>query len=179
MSDVPQDPAEEFETPPTPVPPEKAVSQLDRLKERRRKAREDREPLELDIPGYGGELVAKYRVLDYDELEKLEEKGLKMARAQEGEVKMKITIDTIAKACVGIFLREGDNLRPLNEVDSKFGDEPVCYDERLAGAVGVDHGRKVRTLIREMFPTDLSIFSHLDRISNWMEGVNDADDQDF
>jgi hypothetical protein len=181
MPDPTIDPAgaKEFETPPTPAPAAKAVSQLDRLKERRRRAREEREPLDLDIPGYGGELVARYRVLSFEEMEKLQDRGGKMARAADIEVELKITMDTIAAACVGIFLREDGKLRPLNEVDAKFGDEPVRYDERLAEAVGVDSEGKVRILIRRMFPTELSIIGHLQRVSNWMSGVNDADDEDF
>lgn len=171
--------AEEFETPRTPAPAAKAVSPLDRLKERRRKAQEERDPLDLDIPGYGGELVARYRVLSFEEMEKLQERGGKMAQVADKEAELKITMDTIAAACVGIFLREDDKLRPLNEVDAKFGDEPVRYDERLAEAVGVDSEGKVRVLIRRMFPTELSILAHLQRISNWMEGVNDVDDRDF
>jgi hypothetical protein len=175
-------------TPPEHPAPKEAIStaakpvesQLDRLKKRRREARENREPLDLPIPGYGDELVARYRVLDYDELRKLETRGAKMAQAGDTEAGLKVTMDTIAQACVGIFLRQDDgSIKALNECVSEFGDEPIRYDERLAETVGVDAEGKVRVVIRRVFPTDLAILGHLAQISNWMEGVNDTDDQDF
>lgn len=176
-------------TPPEANPPKEAIStgpkpaqqsQLERLKKRRREARENREPLDLPIPGYGDELVARYRVLDYDELQKLERRGSKMAQAGDTEAGLKVTMDTIAQACIGIFLRQDDgSLKPLNECVTEFGDEPVRYDARLAETVGVDAEGKVRVVIRRVFPTDLSIIGHLAQISNWMEGVNDTDDEGF
>jgi hypothetical protein len=156
------------------------TSRLERLRERRRAAREDRDPLDLPIPGYGDELIARYRVLDYDELQKLQKRGGEMARSGDKEAGLKVTIDTIAQACVGIFLAEEDgSLRPLNEVDPSYGDEPVRYDERLAEVVGIDAEGKVRILIRRAFPSDLSIIAHLERIDSWMSSTNDADDAGF
>jgi hypothetical protein len=160
--------------------PKKPATQLDRLKERRRKLAEDRPPLDLAIPGYGDELVARYRVLDFDEMQKLRERGGKMAQAQDREAELKVTMDTIAAACVGIFCRQEDGtLKPLNEIAPEFGDEPVRYDSRLAEAVGVDSEGKVRVLILQMFPTELSIIGHLGQIDAWMSGLNEADDSDF
>ncbi len=175
---VPEHPAPEEAISTGAKPGEK--SQLDRLKKRMRSAREDREPLELPIPGSGDELVAKYRVLDYEELQRLEKRGAKMAQSGDTQAGLNITMDTIAQACVGIFLAQEDgSLKPLNEVDPSYGDEPVRYDERFAEVAGVDAEGKVRVLIRRAFPTDLSIIAHLARISNWMESTNDADDEGF
>jgi hypothetical protein len=160
--------------------PKPDTSRLERLRERRRAAREDREPLDLPIPGYADELVARYRILDYEELQKLQKRGGEMARSGDKEAGLKVTIDTISQACVGIFLAEEDgSLRPLNEVDPDYGDEPVRYDERFAEVVDIDAEGKVRVLIRRAFPSDLSIIAHLERISNWMESTNDADDEGF
>jgi len=170
---------------PIETPPARPTSQLERLKQRRRKLAEERRPLDLAIPGWEdiegwGTLVGRYRVLDYEELEQLKKRGMKMARTQDPETELKITIDTIAAACVGIFCRqENGTMKPLNETDPAFGDEPVRYDERLADAIGADAEGKVRTLIRQMFPTELSIFGHLERIDGWMSGINQGDDEDF
>ena len=156
------------------------VSRLERLRERRRAAREDRAPLDLPIPGYGDELIARYRVLDYGELQKLQKRGGDMARSGDKEAQLKVTMDTIAQACVGVFLAEEDgSLRPLNEVDPDYGDDPVRYDERFAEVVQVDAEGKVRTLIREAFPSDLAILAHLERLDSWMSSTNDADDEGF
>jgi hypothetical protein len=173
--------------PPEHTTPEEAIStgakpdasRLERLRERRRAAREDRAPLDLPIPGYGDELIARYRVLDYEELQKFQKRGGEMARSGDKEAGLKVTIDTIAQACVGIFLAEEGGLRPLNEVDPGYGDDPVRYDERFAEVVAVDAEGKVRTLIRKAFPSDLAIIAHLERIDNWMSSSNEADDAGF
>ena len=158
----------------------KPSNQLERLKEHRRRLNEEREPLDLAIPGYSDELVARYRVLDYDEMDKLRRRGGRMAQAQDREAELKVTMNTIAAACVGIFVRQEDGtLAPLNEQAPEFGEEPVRYDGRLASALGVDSEGKVRTLIRRMFPTELSIIGHLERIDAWMSGVSEDDDGDF
>jgi hypothetical protein len=164
---------------PTPQGAKPAETQLDRLKERRRKVRETRDPLQLEIPEYGGELVAAYRVLGWEEMTKLREKGNQMAAANDPEAELKVTMSTIAAACVGFYVRQDDgDLKPLNETVESFGDEPVRYDSRLAEALGIDTDR-VWVVIREMFPTDLSIISHLAEISRWMESSRSEDDADF
>src|SRR4051812_42606756 len=76
-----------------------AANRLDRLKEKRRKVNEKREPLKLQIPEYGDELVAAYRVLEFEELKKLNDKGREMAAANDPRAELKITCDTIAAAC--------------------------------------------------------------------------------
>jgi hypothetical protein len=166
-----------------PAPPKgKPSNQFERLKELRRKMGEERPPLELAIPGYNDELVARYRVLDYDEMERLQRRGGKMAQAQDREAQLKVTMDSIAAACVGMFVRQEDGaLKPMNECpsDLDLGDEPIRYDERLAKVLGIDSQGKVRVLIREMFPTELSIIGHLERIDAWMSGVSESDDEDF
>lgn len=165
---------------PRPAPSAKpdAASPLDQLKERRRKLQEERDPLMLDIPGYGGRLVAGYKVLDWEVIKGIRDKGADMARANDQNAELKVTIDTIAAACVGIFLSEDGKTTPLNETLAEFGDDPVLYDNRLAKALGIDTDR-VRVVIREIFPTDLSIFSHLEEISRWMEFENSEVDEDF
>lgn len=168
-----------------PPPPKKPANQFDRLKEHRRRLAAGREPLDVAIPGYNDELVARYRVLDYDELQKLRRRGGKMAQAQDPEAELKVTMDTIAAACVGMFVRQEDgSLLLMNECpsDLDLGDEPICYDERLAEVLGIElpTQSKVRSLIYQVFgEEDLLIFGHLERIDGWMSGINEDDDQDF
>lgn len=166
---------------PAPKPPsaKPASNRLDSLKEKRRKVRQKRDPLKLEIPEYGGELVAAYRVLDWEEMARLREKGNEMAAANDLEAELKVTCDTIAAACVGFFTTDDEGKpMPLNETEDEFGDQPILYDSRLARILEIDTD-KVRILIREMFPTDLSIIAHLAEISRWMESNRASDDSDF
>src|SRR4051812_23283227 len=91
---------------PKPQSEKSATNRLDSLKEKRRRVRKPRKPLELEIPEYGGELVAAYRVLDWEELTKLREKGTEMSAANDPKAELKVTCDTIAAACVGFYVRE-------------------------------------------------------------------------
>lgn len=163
---------------PVPAATKPAENALDRLKEKRRKVRRAREPLKLDIPDYDGDLVAAYRVLDWPEMKALREKGNAMAATNDPGAELKVTADTIAAACVGFYGQGREGLVPLNELKEEYGDEPVIYDDRLADALGIET-KSVRTLIFEMFPTDLSIIAHLAEISRWMESSRSEDDEDF
>jgi hypothetical protein len=156
-----------------------AENRLDSLKEKRRKVRTKRDPLKLEIPEYGADLVAAYRVLDFEELKKLREKGEEMAAANDPRAELKVNCDTIAAACVGFYtLAEDDSEIPLNETEESFGDEPIVYDSRLAEALGVET-KLVRELILAIFPTDLSVIAHVAQISRWMESTRANDDADF
>lgn len=160
------------------IPGAKPTTQLERLKAEREKATERREPLDLPLPGYSL-LVARYRALTYEEIEKLLDKGRKMVKAHEPEFRLKITMDSLAKACVGMFTRtEAGDLLPVNELKEDYGDEPVLYDGRLADALGLE-ADTARAVIREAFPHDLAIFAHWEEVSSWMEDTAAEDDQDF
>jgi hypothetical protein len=163
--------------------PAKPTNQLERLKELRRKRGEERRPLDLAIPGYEDQLIARYRVLDHDKVEKLKRRVRKMVQAQDDDAELKGAMDTIAAACVGMFVRQEDgSLKPMNECpsDLELGDEPIRYDERLAEVLGIDSEGKVRTLIFQMFGEEgLIIENHFQRIDAWMSGVNEDDDEDF
>ncbi len=166
---------------PRPKPSAKpaAGNRLDRLKQRREKVNEKRDALKLQIPEYGEELVAAYRVLSFEELKKLNEKGREMAAANDPRAELKVTCDTIAAACVGFYTLDEDGSEiPLNEVDESLGDEPIVYNAKLAEALGVET-KLVRELIEAIFPTDLSIIAHLAEISRWMESNRASDDADF
>jgi hypothetical protein len=156
-----------------------AANRLDRLKKKREQVNQEREPLKLQIPEYGDELVAAYRVLNFEELNKLLERGEAMTAQGDPRAKFKVSCDTIAAACVGFYtLDENGEEIPLNEIDESLGEEPITYKDKLAEALGVET-RKVRELIEEIFPTDLSIMAHLGEISRWMESNRESDDADF
>ena len=157
-------------------------SDFERLKARQRRTRKKREPLELDIPGYGGEFVGKYRLLEIPEIRK---KRLRMEEEEEAGnewAQLNGAMDNISMACIGIFLRTSDgSLVPINDYDrEKYGDEPVRWDSRLAEFFGIEADES-RAVIRGVFPEgeDLAIVTHSQEINLWLAGGVEEDSEGF
>lgn len=184
--DIERDDAEEAATPP--------ASPLDRLRELHREARRERPQLDMNIPGFQGALVARYRVLDYNpELRDLNKRARKMFQADDPDADLKAMIDVIVTACTGIFLRkeETGELVPLEETAVELGDTPVTYNRKLAEAVlDIDElaqldresgsGRvRARDVVRAVFPSEVAINNHHTRLEAWMAQASEGADQDF
>lgn len=78
---------------------------LDRIKERR-DAREDK--LTTDIPSWGGDLKARYQVLDRNEIDKMV-KRIRARAAGNGSSGTDADADFLLKACVGVIAYDLDS----------------------------------------------------------------------
>jgi hypothetical protein len=154
-------------------------SLMDRLRGKLAQAREET-TVDLDIPGYDGELVARYRGLDPVK------EGEKIARRVERQFKSEAQrgvytlVDALVTACEGIFVRNVDGeLEPLDP----DGLGPCCYDERLAEFLGIDisHGANTdgaarRCLLGVFAGNKVAIAVHGQRWQRWMAtGVSDGE----
>lgn len=131
--------------------------------------------LDLDIPGYGGKLFARFRPY---EVAKSERKGLAMARAarQGRPVVLASAIDTITNACEQLFVRnEKHEDLPIDPV------APVMFDKRLAQMLGFDSPALTEAahVILELFPTQQSILAFSVEIGEWLNTAVQEADQEF
>jgi hypothetical protein len=147
-------------------------SMMDRLREQHRKLAEQH-TTELEIPGYSGELVARYRILDVqNELKKI---TLRVNREFKdmAEQALYSTIDALILACEGLFYYDGSKLRPLSE---SFGPStpPVKYDHRLVEFLALELGEEAsaRDVVFAAFGgNEPAIITHGQILSRWMSGM--------
>jgi hypothetical protein len=82
-----------------------AQSIIDRIKQRR-DAREDE--LTIDIPSWGGDLQARYQVLDRNEIDKMV-KRIRARQSGNGSSGTDADADFLIKACVGVTAVDQEN----------------------------------------------------------------------
>jgi hypothetical protein len=161
------------------------LSLADELAADRQRLGEEREPLDLPLPGYGDKLVARYRVLDGKELRKLSHRQRQMALQKDKQAEVKGMCDTLIEACVGFFTTQGDELVPLQDAMPELADVPVPigYDRNLAKAVklSIEPHTTAREIVRQVFggDKDLLLLAHYRDVDLWMSAANLSDGQDF
>lgn len=157
-------------------------SVLGRLRERRAELAADHR-LDLAIPGYGGELVARYRPLTAEEQRHLAAKVDRADHASEAKaaaVQMMVAVDTIVAACDEILVMQDGGLVPLAAIAGAEG--PVRFDEQLAEALGID-ADTAREVVCGLFPRDRGgqvlpqpVNRHANEVAVWMARIGiDAD----
>jgi len=163
--------------------PEVATTRLtlrEELEAGRRKIREDREPLLIQLPGFSGKMAARYKCLPYEQLRAINRRTQKMAELQDDRAEIKGICDLLMKACLGLFWREGDEMVPLE--DHLGSDEgPVTYnDRRLREELGLDASTEGREVVRAVFGDDDTLLTfHASKVDRWMSAANQQDEQDF
>lgn len=136
------------DTPAVPSPSsEGGGSLLERIKTRREERLKHRH-LDLPVPGWGGDLVARFHPLDRDTLKKI---AAKSDNEQHGDA------DLLIAACDGLHMKEEDGgLQPLNS----------AFDEETADKLGVPFS-SARELVYYLCDTDLSVAVMSSKVLNW------------
>ena len=156
MSDHPEDHAEDTEDT---LPGSGSV--IDRVRARRDERIAD-EHLDLPVPTWGGELVARFTVVDTDVLERITK------RLQAGKADPGADADFLVAACTGVFVREDDG--PLEAVT--HDGQPVAFDKRLAVVLGIDAERAREVVDYLVKGNRLALGSLAVRVLNWMQDTS-------
>lgn len=168
MEDPIQGPGEEE---PTEASPTTAFGAL-------RKRREDigsEKHHDLPIPGYQGELVARYKLLDFKVMRQIM-KRMEKNRAAGDSRELLAQCDILIAACVEIFTV--DKKGELMPLDPNSPDNPIKYDKRLSDGLGFEasNGRQV---VLGVFKNDIALTAHHGELVMWMQGMSDEADEDF
>lgn len=122
----------------------------------------------FDIPGYDGDLCARYRRMEWTEVRKVAERA---AGSRHPQSELHGQADIIAAACVELLLRTDPNdpehFERLGEVDG----EPVRYDSNLCQMMEWPDIKSARETVRALFGNDMAISMHHSVILAWMSGV--------
>lgn len=141
-------------------------TEFSRLRELRQKLTETRE-LELEIPGYQGELVAVYRVLDWEEVRKIMRRvESKKGRSENDRRELYAQIDTLIAACNEI------KYRASNGQLASFATHPR-WDQALAEILDIRDATTARAIVMATFNNDMAIMAHHGELYNWMVGENE------
>jgi hypothetical protein len=150
-------------------------STMARLRRRRDELGRERKPLDKEIPGYGGELVAQYGVVEWLTLRKIAERGEKSSAPRKD---LLVQADTLVNACLGIFVKVGTKLTPVSELLDDGNEEPVRYDERLGQFLGFE-SKSARQALFATFRNDLAVSIHHNEVAEWMADNDPTGDEDF
>jgi hypothetical protein len=124
--------------------------------------------VDLPVPGYRGELVARYAPLPWNIIRALAIRGDKGRRNPENAPM--IAADALANACIGMYYRGvGGELEPvLHQGD------PVRYDKGLAYVLNLE-GETTREIVRAVFPDTTSLVAHYGALMEWQSEREDED----
>lgn len=127
---------------------------------------------DLDVWGYGGELVARYRLLD--PLVEGKEITDKVTRNYTNPTDQGFygILDTLIAACVGLYYRDPET-GVLTLIDED-GLGPMGYDQRAAEYFGFPTDSARDTVIKIFNGYKTSILAHVRELNEWMEHPTSA-----
>jgi len=140
---------------------------------------------DLDIPGYGGRLVARYRRLEYEEVTKIGQRTRRMRDDHNPMATLFGQCDVLATALVNVYLRKDpknpDELEPLSQGFTFLGEGVVGWDgvAKLVLKDGTEPPKDARAAIRSVFANDLAIPAHQAELAAWMQEARLEDEEDF
>lgn len=128
--------------------------------------------LDLDLPGFQGLVLARFRPY---QISKSEQKSRALQQRFEKKEPMILdaACDTLIDACDQIMVRKqkGDDPFPIDDED------PIKFEARLAELFGFQ-GTRAREIVKAMFPTEQSIIAMSIQVTEWLRDVTkDADEE--
>lgn len=148
----------------------------------RREALAAERRLELEIPGYAGLLVARYKPIEWEEASAI---SSKVIDSDDPRADLLGAADLLIACCEEMLTRNGDKLVPLSEgpeleqsVRDVLGNQPVRYEERLAKAFGFE-AEKARAVVLDLFRNDFAVIDQHREVLAWLRNANPQVDEDF
>jgi len=145
-----------------------ALSVLDRVKARREERIAD-ETLTLDIPTWGGELRAKYKVVPRPDLEKMVRK-IRARQSGNGQGGNEADLDFLIQACVGVVA-----------YDTESGEQEEVtngYNKQLSDLLGVEAPAARDVLLYLFKGNGIAIAAHAMKVARWMQDTSKDPEQD-
>jgi hypothetical protein len=128
--------------------------------------------IDLDVPGYRGELVARYGPLPWEVIRQLAIRGERGKRdPNNGPM---VAADGLANAILGFFYRNDSGvLAPV----TKNGDPVTAYDAGLMSVLGIEGTQTTRERVKSVFPDEYALVSHYAALMEWQESRDDGEDE--
>ena len=121
--------------------------------------------VDLAVPGYKGDIVARYQLIDVlVEGKEIQERLQRQFEKDDDRMHFGM-IDTLIAACTGLYFRNDEG--QLEPIDPD-GQGPAQYDHRLAAAFGYEAESARDALVKLFNGNNLAIRAHALRLSEWM-----------
>lgn len=159
-------------------------SMLDQLRSMHQRIGADRS-VDIDIPGYHGKLVGRFRRLDFPEVEKIGRKVQAMRDKHNPLAALYGQCDVLGESLTGFYLRKDpakrEEIEPLSQGFPQLGEGPVLWDgaAKLVSEDGADIPDTVRGCIRRVINNDLAVAPLQAELALWMQTVRSEDEEDF
>lgn len=149
---------------------------LDHLKAKRAELAQ-RQTIDLDVPGYGGDLVIRYKSIP---LEQLNETLLKVTRAGSEKHVLEANADLLIRTCEGIYVRQSPD-SPLEPLDPEASEPTTFSSGTLPELLGLTDVTTARQEVFAVFSPDgaqpLAIGRHSDAVITWLQGSSDEEEE--
>lgn len=150
---------------------------LANLREKRKEISEARH-LDLEIPGYDGELIARYVPVEWDEVKKI---GEKLNKSKNPRRELYAQADVLARCCDQILVRVKGKLKSMGDVFPELGVERIAFDPNLAQALDfeINSHSPARSAVLQAFNNDMAVSAQHTEVMEWIQSSSREDDQDF
>lgn len=159
----------------------KGKSVRDRLRDRHRQLQNEHHK-DIEVPGYGGDLIARYKVMSPDDIKRASKLVERLPEAERLNV---AAIDQIIAACDSLWTvdpsdpnADENGLVPLDPATPD-----LRFDTRLAAWFGFE-ADSARGTVRAIFTVEgvvnmPAILDHSSKIGRWMQDVSQEVDGAF
>lgn len=145
---------------------------LGQLRQMHQEAKSKDYKLDLEVPGFQGKMVARFKPYNISKSEK--KSDILRKRMEAGEaIMLDAACDTIVDACAGIYVRVNGELKPLDD------EEPVVFNARLGELLGISGATTGRKVIKALFPTEHAITAMAIKVNQWLTDVTQEVDEEF
>lgn len=147
-------------------------SVVSRLRELRESFGSD-DTIDLPVPGYRGELIARYAPLAWEVVRAIALRGERSKR--DPNIGPTLAADGLANAIVGFFFR--DTIDPDADLTAVTwqGDPVTAYDPALASVLGLKDAETTREIVKATFPDEFALVAHYGTFMEWQAERDDAD----
>lgn len=177
------DPVEDDEARPSAGSEGRAESIAERIREKRKAIAASKWHF-MDIPGYDGELVGKFKRMRWESLADIAD------HAESSHTKRKALnghADVIATACEELLIRKvksggEEELVPMHELFAdEFEGRQVRFDSRLSTWLGVniEGTPTARKVVFGVFNNDLAVTAFHNELGAWMQSSKSEEDEAF
>lgn len=141
---------------------------LDQVRQRRQEILSTDYYKDVDIPGYLGMLVARFRPYTASKSER-HSKSLRQRVERDEPVILDVSCQTLIDACEQVMVRKGRDTEPM-PIDDEV---PVKFDARLAELLRIDLGPAggARAVVKALFPTEQAVIATAMEVDQWLRDV--------
>jgi hypothetical protein len=148
------------------------MNEFERLKKRREAIAKPRFTT-IPIPGYGGYLLAKYKVVPWEAVSKIAQRA---ERADDDpRTILNSQIDMMVIACEGLYTQNGPG-QPEALMDDTG--QIMKYDKRLSDSMGFE-ATSAREVVVGLFVEEFMISVHHTKLLEWMQREAIELDEEF